>query len=127
MPDGQTDGKIMLLLHTLTMRKSYVASFVEFRPVVFGGDRVMDGWRRSQYPITFLKKCGDKSSQWHDLIATAWPVLCIEEIFGLVFNFHPNINYIHLIKTYYKIFTRMHSLWHTIAKSPPSVYMLLIA
>ena len=31
---GWTNGKIMLLLHTLTMRGSDVASLVEFCPVV---------------------------------------------------------------------------------------------
>ena len=32
--DGQTHRKIMLLLNSLTMRGSDVASLVEFRPVV---------------------------------------------------------------------------------------------
>ena len=32
--DGQRNGKIMLLLHTLTMRGSDKASLVEFHPVV---------------------------------------------------------------------------------------------
>ena len=32
--DGQTDRKIILLLHTLTMRGSDVASLVEFCPMV---------------------------------------------------------------------------------------------
>ena len=32
--DGRTHGKIMLLLHTLTMRVSDVAKLVECHPVV---------------------------------------------------------------------------------------------
>ena len=35
--------KIMLLLHTITMRGSHVASLVEFHPRL-GGDSVTDRW-----------------------------------------------------------------------------------
>ena len=34
MPDGPSDGKIMLLSHTLTVMGSDAASLVEFYPVI---------------------------------------------------------------------------------------------
>ena len=34
MVGHQTDGKIMLLSHTLAMRRDHVASLVKFRPMV---------------------------------------------------------------------------------------------
>ena len=48
MDDGRTEGrmhgKIILLLHTLTIRGSDEASFVEFRPSGLRGDSMTDRW-----------------------------------------------------------------------------------
>ena len=45
-PDWQTLK--MLLSHTLTMGKS-CSKFGQIPPTNLGGDRMMDGWRHSQY------------------------------------------------------------------------------
>ena len=65
MNDRWMHRKIMLLLHTLTMRGSDVASLVEFRPVVLGDsvtDRQDGRGGVHKIPITSLKKRGDNDA-----------------------------------------------------------------